>query len=174
MKLTPDAQRVLDGYMDALGGISYKKLPHAPEPPDQAAATAAMENGFPCKVGGCIRLEPHALDSLHYVNHVGPVDVVAPDPGGSCQNYPHNHQMPSAMLPNPRNIIDEVDHPEHYTKGKIEVIDAIEGLGLTDDWYLGNVIKYIARARHKGSELTDLKKAQWYLNRKISFLVRQP
>jgi len=61
---------------------------------------------------------------------------------------------------------DKVNHPKHYTFGTIEVIDVIE------DWQLGfcegNCIKYIARAKHKGNELEDLKKAQWYLNRKIS------
>lgn len=60
---------------------------------------------------------------------------------------------------------DMVNHPKHYTFGTIEVIDVIE------DWQLGfhegNCIKYIARAKHKGRELEDLKKAQWYLNRKI-------
>lgn len=63
---------------------------------------------------------------------------------------------------------DAVNHPAHYTTGKIEVIDAIE------DWKLGfhegNVVKYIARAKHKGRELEDLKKAAWYLQRKIEKL----
>ena len=58
-----------------------------------------------------------------------------------------------------------VDHPSHYNQGKIEVIDAIE------DWELnfceGNVIKYVARHRHKSEPLEDLKKAQWYLDRLI-------
>jgi hypothetical protein len=61
--------------------------------------------------------------------------------------------------------VDEVDHPPHYTYGKIEVIDAIE------DWKLGfhegNVVKYLARAKHKGNEIKDLKKAKWYLERAI-------
>jgi len=60
---------------------------------------------------------------------------------------------------------DQVNHPAHYTQGKIEVIEAI------DDWnlgfYEGQVIKYVARAKHKSNELEDLKKAQWYLNRLI-------
>lgn len=57
---------------------------------------------------------------------------------------------------------------KHYNTGKIEVIEAIEdwGLGFKE----GNVIKYVARAKHKGNELQDLKKAQWYLNRAISQL----
>lgn len=58
-----------------------------------------------------------------------------------------------------------VDHPSHYNQGKIEVIDAIE------DWNLnfceGNVIKYVARHRHKRVPLEDLKKAKWYLERLI-------
>ena len=58
-----------------------------------------------------------------------------------------------------------VDHPSHYNKGKIEIIDAIE------DWDLnfceGNVIKYVARHRHKTESLEDLKKAKWYLDRLI-------
>jgi len=59
-----------------------------------------------------------------------------------------------------------VDHPDHYNQGKIEVIAAIE------DWDLnfceGNVIKYVARHRHKDEPLEDLRKARWYLERLIS------
>ena len=61
-----------------------------------------------------------------------------------------------------------VNHPKHYTFGKIEVIDAIEDWGL--GFCLGNSIKYIARAGKKGpleKELEDLKKAKWYLERQI-------
>ena len=58
-----------------------------------------------------------------------------------------------------------VDHPDHYNQGKIEVIDAIE------DWDLnfneGNVVKYVARHRHKVNPLEDLKKAKWYIERLI-------
>lgn len=62
--------------------------------------------------------------------------------------------------------LERVDHPAHYNQGKFEVIDVIE------DWKLGfndgNAVKYIARARHKGEEIQDLKKAVWYLNRQIA------
>jgi hypothetical protein len=60
---------------------------------------------------------------------------------------------------------DPVNHPKHYTFGLIEVIDVIEDWGL--DFHLGNAVKYIARAAHKGHEYEDLKKAAWYLKRKI-------
>ncbi len=43
-----------------------------------------------------------------------------------------------------------------------------------EDWKLGfheaQVIKYVARAPHKNHELEDLKKAAWYLNRRIKEL----
>lgn len=61
---------------------------------------------------------------------------------------------------------DVINHPSHYTRGKIEVIDFIEDQQLP--YHLGNVIKYIARAGYKGDKLEDLKKAQWYLDRYIN------
>ncbi len=65
-----------------------------------------------------------------------------------------------------KNDKEMVDHPDHYNQGKIEVIAAIE------DWDLnfceGNVIKYVARHRHKDEPLEDLRKARWYLERLIS------
>jgi hypothetical protein len=69
-------------------------------------------------------------------------------------------------------MADAVNHPAHYTQGKIEVIDALE------DWKLGfhegNVVKYVARAKHKGRELEDLKKARWYLDRRIQQMEVKP
>ena len=59
-----------------------------------------------------------------------------------------------------------VDHPSHYRRDTgIEAIDAIEAWGL--GFNLGNVVKYIARAGHKGDALEDLEKARWYLSREI-------
>ena len=63
-----------------------------------------------------------------------------------------------------------VNHPSHYNKGKIEVIDFIEDQGLS--FHLGNVIKYVARAGAKGDKLEDLKKAQWYLDRYINEVMK--
>lgn len=63
---------------------------------------------------------------------------------------------------------DMVNHPPHYTQGKIEVIDFIEDQQFP--YHLGNVIKYISRAGRKGDKLEDLKKAQWYLARYIELV----
>ena len=65
---------------------------------------------------------------------------------------------------------DVINHPSHYTRGKIEVIDFIEDQQLP--YHLGNVIKYIARAGYKGDKLEDLKKARWYLDRYINGVMR--
>lgn len=58
---------------------------------------------------------------------------------------------------------ERVNHPAHYNFGQFEVIDVA-----ADDALLWQVLKYIARAKHKGQELTDLKKARFYLDRRIA------
>jgi hypothetical protein len=65
---------------------------------------------------------------------------------------------------------DNINHPSHYTQGKIECIDAIEestkGLLGIAAVCVANVIKYIWRYKFKnGTE--DLKKARWYLDKLI-------
>jgi hypothetical protein len=60
---------------------------------------------------------------------------------------------------------DPVNHPAHYKAGGIETIDFIEAKGL--NYRLGNVVKYITRADHKGNRKQDLEKAMWYLKREI-------
>jgi hypothetical protein len=62
-------------------------------------------------------------------------------------------------------VVDKVNHPSHYKVGGIETIDFIEAKKL--NYNLGNVIKYITRADHKGSRNEDLQKALWYLNREL-------
>jgi hypothetical protein len=63
-----------------------------------------------------------------------------------------------------------VNHPAHYggADDPYEAIKVIEALGLC--FHLGNAFKYIARAGKKGSEIEDLKKAAWYLQRRIDRL----
>lgn len=67
-------------------------------------------------------------------------------------------------------MVDMVNHPPHYTHAgeAYETIKVIEAWGL--GFCLGNTVKYISRAGHKGSTLEDLKKARWYLNREIQTL----
>jgi hypothetical protein len=68
-----------------------------------------------------------------------------------------------------------VNHPSHYQFGDdktYEVVNVCEAWNLDADAYIFNVVKYVARAGLKDSdkEIQDLKKALWYLNRKIERL----
>ena len=76
--------------------------------------------------------------------------------------------------------VDLVNHPPHYNKGGMEVIEVIElvtgektGGKRTGDqgfigYLVGNIIKYLLRFEHKGKPIEDLKKARWYLDKLIS------
>jgi len=83
---------------------------------------------------------------------------------------PHRGRVAENMTFSPGKTIapekDAVNHPQHYTFGGIEVIDALEAWQL--GYHLGNVVKYVVRADHKGKALEDLKKARWYLDREIA------
>ena len=75
---------------------------------------------------------------------------------------------------NPENVSqdknDPVNHPSHYTDGKIEVIDFILDKKL--NFTRGNAVKYISRAGKKNpeKEIEDLQKAAWYINKEIQRL----
>jgi len=65
---------------------------------------------------------------------------------------------------------EAVNHPEHYggEGNQYEAIKVIEAWDL--DFCLGNTVKYISRAGKKDDVIQDLKKAEWYLKRKIEQL----
>jgi len=66
---------------------------------------------------------------------------------------------------------DHVNHPSHYGgDSTYEAVNVIEAWGL--GWHCGSAVKYIARAGKKPNnpELQDLKKARWYIDRKIAQL----
>lgn len=63
-------------------------------------------------------------------------------------------------------MADAVNHPQHYTKGGVECIDAIKA-SMTAEAFAGyckgNVLKYLWRYESKGG-VEDLDKALVYLN----------
>ena len=79
-----------------------------------------------------------------------------------------NNQSTSPKAANP------VDHPAHYggESNPYESIKVIEAWGL--GFCLGNTVKYISRAGKKDAtkELEDLRKAAWYLQRRIEQIKR--
>jgi hypothetical protein len=65
-------------------------------------------------------------------------------------------------------MTDMVNHPPHYTHGKIECIDAIEsalGPAGFQAYCRGVIIKYSWRVEHKGAAAQDLGKIGWYAER---------
>jgi hypothetical protein len=72
----------------------------------------------------------------------------------------------STNAPIQGELFDAVNHPAHYKVGGIETIDFIEAKKL--NYNIGNVVKYLTRADHKGNRKQDLEKAKWYLERELS------
>ena len=68
---------------------------------------------------------------------------------------------------------DNVNHPPHYTQHP----SGVECIQITEhfDFCLGNAIKYIWRAgeKNKDSEIEDLEKARWYIDRQIARLKKE-
>ncbi|MGI5196956.1 DUF3310 domain-containing protein [Streptomyces sp. CA-288835] len=81
--------------------------------------------------------------------------------------YAEDELRPDLDARNPLGKTDSVNHPSHYTwlPNGLEVIDLTEHLNFNR----GNAVKYLARAGHKNpaTELEDLKKARWYVDREI-------
>jgi succinate dehydrogenase/fumarate reductase flavoprotein subunit len=88
--------------------------------------------------------------------------ILAKKMGVPVEDYARDHGEVFGIAPDP------VNNPAHYTAGGIETIDFIEAKKL--NYNIGNVVKYLTRADHKGNKLEDLRKAQWYLTREINSL----
>lgn len=72
---------------------------------------------------------------------------------------------------------DAVNHPSHYTAGKVECIDAIAaatvGLEGLEAICTGTAIKYLFRWKRKNGP-EDLRKARWYIDRLLAELEPGP
>lgn len=67
---------------------------------------------------------------------------------------------------------DPVNHPEHYTYGSVECIDAMletQGVDAVIHFCECNAFKYMWRHRHKKG-VEDLKKASWYLIKALELI----
>ena len=66
--------------------------------------------------------------------------------------------------------------PSHYTQGRTEALDTIrDTLGPPgfEAYCLGNTLKYLLRARHKGKSEEDYRKAHFYLSAIIGVDMRK-
>lgn len=108
------------------------------------------------------RLKFHEAFKMYIACEIGTEQLrrVAADPK-------HYDSYGDAIPAVPKIKNDDINHPSHYNQYKgIEVIDVTEQLNFNR----GNAVKYIARAGHKSpdTEIQDLEKALWYINREIS------
>lgn len=66
------------------------------------------------------------------------------------------------------NVPDMVNHPQHYTQGSIECIDALKAATVgkrgIEAVCVANVIKYLWRYEEKNG-IEDIRKAKWYIER---------
>lgn len=86
------------------------------------------------------------------------------DPDGAMHNSTNLERKVEQAVP----IANDPVNPNHYKRGGIESMDIADAYEL--DRYDFNTMKYVLRAKFKGVELQDLRKARWYLNRKIANL----
>ena len=79
--------------------------------------------------------------------------------------YNHNGKVDTCLLENLTLVQSQPQeaHQDTHYKKEVQPIDLIDAFNL--DFNAGNVIKYVARAKHKGNELEDLRKAKYYLDR---------
>jgi hypothetical protein len=64
---------------------------------------------------------------------------------------------------------DSIVKPAHYNIGGIEPAEFMESLGIAEDGYAYNVIKYISRYKMKNG-IEDVRKARQYCNMLIDLL----
>jgi len=92
-------------------------------------------------------------------------------------NSVNDHPVFGENIPDNSTKFDNVNRPEHYNNGGMECIDAIRGM-LTHNEYIGylrgNALKYNWRCRYKGKPIEDLRKARWYEERLISYMLEHP
>jgi hypothetical protein len=70
---------------------------------------------------------------------------------------------------------DPVNHPSHYTSGKIEVIEILEQAVKSAPYSVvaglqWQALKYLHRIWLKGNPIEDAKKCRWYIDRLIATL----
>ncbi len=89
------------------------------------------------------------------------------------EDVPNDHPLFGENIPD-NSSKDAVNSPAHYNNGNVECIDAIQAMLTPDEFvgYLrGNSLKYRWRFRYKKKPIEDLRKACWYEERLLRFLM---
>ncbi len=112
------------------------------------------------------------------------IDDATPEEWNSIRYVKDRIQKDDAVNEHPRfaeeamkSSYDPVNKPAHYNTGSIEAIEAIEAMLSSDEYigYLrGNALKYMWRFRYKDKPIEDLRKARWYEERLIKYMLENP
>lgn len=120
------------------------------------------------KVGDRVRVREGVKTSLFLGSRVGTVKEIIP--GNAFPIYVHLDERGGSVGFRETELeheTDAINHPSHYTwlPNGVEVIDLTEHLPFNR----GNAVKYLCRAGKKNpaTEMEDLKKALWYVQREI-------
>lgn len=98
-----------------------------------------------------------------------------PTPAEEWREEINKHLPPGAKIHPPLDemLKDNVNHPAHYTAGKVECIDALEaatdGLNGIEAVCTANAVKYLWRWKRKNGR-EDLEKARWYIDHLLDHL----
>lgn len=160
------------------------------EPKFRIGDVVAIENGgigiveglYKCRDKWRYQIKRQTCTTCVFEDTLQPVDVCFKDGSDLEEQYAEQvkNEVPDEEVPEElhpvvkkfKKLVDDtmVNHPPHYTAGKVECIDALEaattGLRGIEAVCTANAIKYLWRWKHKNG-VTDLHKAQWYIDRLI-------
>lgn len=99
------------------------------------------------------------------------IDDATPEEWAAVQKKLYSEMKVEPLVPRPKDLIDDVNKPQHYNSGTIECIeyikDSAESVAHYEGYLAGNVKKYLHRCPYKNKKLQDLQKARWYLDKWI-------
>lgn len=165
------------------------------EPKFEIGAEVAIENVsigvvddvYECAGKWRYKIKNHSSLIYIYEDALKPVGVCFKDGADLEEQYAEQvKQEREPAMTNPeiadvegfKKLIDDtvINHPPHYTAGKVECIDALEaattGLKGIEAVCTANAIKYLWRWKYKNG-VQDLQKAQWYINNLIAVCEEQ-
>ena len=102
--------------------------------------------------------------------YISELDECITDDQNKVNHYWSNEESEQYFIKLPKNKKEMVNHPSHYKNNKYECIDVmldIFGKDKTAAFCELNAFKYLWRANHKGTDIQDKKKAEWYINKYI-------
>jgi hypothetical protein len=121
---------------------------------------SGRDNGLRTREAGILRLTEEELEAEQHLVDQG-LTVTEMEADWNAEQA--RHALTGVVSPK-----DVVNHPPHYLQhpSGVECIQIVEHM----TYNLGNAVKYLWRADHKGDQIEDLRKSVWYIQREIKRL----